>query len=559
MPLDSGQSLSSLASQIQSKSADISAQASQQYGQLQKQLESAPAQEEAQIRKEYPEGPPPPPKPVNIKPFQPPQQRSFLESFGGMATILGALGGLLTRHPLTASLNAASAAMQAYKKGDEEAYKNAYQSYKDNIDFAFKQSDHELAAYRTYLDDKNLVTDQVLNGIKTQAAIVGNQQMARMVEVQGLEGAADLYSKMQDANIRLKGLDLQVREFADQHQETMMKIGVQKDYQKALQDQRTAIASGDPKKIKDANAGVDEALDKVKALFAPASLAKPLTIPQMKATSVELHAQAQNYPPGSPERAQLEGQANTLDQALATQEAASSGVVLDDQTATLLAQAWHSGDTNPLKSVLGFSKNRPQLVGQVMKKMKELYPDMTGQQLAAYEAQFHGMLASTAVLGRTVGSVAIGAQELSQFAPLIEDVAKKIDRTQFPTINAVELAVQRGEGDPNVVALNSYIQSARNAYTQIMARGGRLTDTQRTYAKELIDGSLAPAQLSAALKALTTEAGVVKGAAGAAMKDITGQSSGPSLDEWLPQAKRANPNASDAELRDYWRKKYGGQ
>ena len=111
------------------------------------------------------------------------------------------------------------------------------------------------------------------------------------------------------------------------------------------------------------------------------------------------------------------------------------------------------------------------------------------------------------------------------------EAAKKVDPTQFPTVNTVRNAVLKGTGNADVVQLYSYIQTLRNAYQQIAARGGRMTDQVRRYGEELISGNMPVNQLAAAADAMSKEGAVVKGATGAAMQDVTGQGAPPAAGE----------------------------
>lgn len=167
---------------------------------------------------------------------------------------------------------------------------------------------------------------------------------------------------------------------------------------------------------------------------------------------------------------------------------------------------------------------------------------MTGAQQAGKIAQFDSMVQAARVLGRIVGSTAQGVEELSQIAPLVKQTSDRIDRTRFPNVNSVELAAERGTGGEDVVQLASYIQSLRNAYVQVMSRGGRLTDTQRKYASELIDGTLAVNQIDAALKAIMTEGAVAQTSAARALQDVTGQKVTAPIAPQVPQAPAGEPD-----------------
>lgn len=208
---------------------------------------------------------------------------------------------------------------------------------------------------------------------------------------------------------------------------------------------------------------------------------------------------------------------------LAAQQRLNAGAAsIDDNTATIAAQALHAGDTSPAQMLLGFSKNRPAIMSQIFKKVQELYPGTTGEELAGWQAAFGGMKAGANVVGRTASSVAIGAEEIPRLMPYAIQASKALDLSQFPTVNSITNAYEKGTGDTNIVALNSYIQTLKNAYQQISARGGRISDKVRDQGDALMSGNMPTSQLIAAGQAMMTEGGVVKQAAGAAMQDVTG-------------------------------------
>ena len=73
-----------------------------------------------------------------------------------------------------------------------------------------------------------------------------------------------------------------------------------------------------------------------------------------------------------------------------------------------------------------------------------------------------------------------------------------------------------------VAQLRQYVQSIRNAYQLIMARGGRQTVFNAKQAEELVNGNMPLSTLLAAGKAMEKEAVVVKSATGQAMQEVTG-------------------------------------
>lgn len=154
------------------------------------------------------------------------------------------------------------------------------------------------------------------------------------------------------------------------------------------------------------------------------------------------------------------------------------------------------------------------------------HPSMTAEQAGDYIAQaglqYKSQQASETAAGHIRGGTEQGAQEIQAFAPLVEQAATAVNTTKYPTINSIELAVKRHTGDPTVIQLNSYIQAAKNAYAQVMSRGGRITDASRERADELLAPNMSIGQISAGIQAMATEAGVALSAGTRATAVLSG-------------------------------------
>lgn len=145
--------------------------------------------------------PPPAPEiPPPVPPPQAPKQSSPFESFGRSATVLGILGGLLTRAPLTASLNAATSAMNAYKQRDLEAYRQSYETWKAQSDYLAKVSDWQQKQYQMVLDEHKGNVDQALAGLNAIAARDQDIIMQHTIATGDLRNVIQLMTDRDKAN-----------------------------------------------------------------------------------------------------------------------------------------------------------------------------------------------------------------------------------------------------------------------------------------------------------------------------------------------------------------------
>lgn len=124
--------------------------------------------------------------------------------------------------------------------------------------------------------------------------------------------------------------------------------------------------------------------------------------------------------------------------------------------------------------------------------------------------------------GAIAGTTAVGAKEIEQFAPLVLEGAKKVNLGNYPTINAWKLYAKERTGDPDVVTYRDNLQALQNAASLVLTRGGRMSDQARKLTQALAEGSMAPAQLKAAIEALRAEAKGTGAAARAATADTVG-------------------------------------
>lgn len=157
-------------------------------------------------------------------PPKPPGQADPLQSFGSFASALGIFGGLLSRHPLTASLKAASAAIQGAKQHDQEAYQRAFDEWKVQSEYAAKVADWQYQRYRTVLEQNKGSHDQIMSQLQVLASL--DQDATALHAIRS--GDIGLFEKMMDDRYRmiqgLKDSSLKVKQFDEEvryHNEMM--------------------------------------------------------------------------------------------------------------------------------------------------------------------------------------------------------------------------------------------------------------------------------------------------------------------------------------------------
>lgn len=214
----------------------------------------------------------------------------------------------------------------------------------------------------------------------------------------------------------------------------------------------------------------------------------------------------------------------------AAQSELASKSKLGPASLAFYAEELRAGNIQGVNQVLGFSRNRGAIMDQIVQEAQRQDPSFDGAAASAALAQFGGERSAARVVGTTAGRVAVGAAELPQIAAKVDEASKHLNLSQYPNINAIVQAYQRRAGTPEeqkwLQEYVSYIQTARNAYQQIAARGGQITNEVRHQGEELLNGTMSPAALKGALEAFAAEAEIVKGATGEAMQDVTRRGGG---------------------------------
>ena len=61
-----------------------------------------------------------------------------LSSFGSLGSVFGMIASAFTHHPMQNAMEASAAAMNAIHAGDQRAYDQAHEAWKQNLDMTFK-------------------------------------------------------------------------------------------------------------------------------------------------------------------------------------------------------------------------------------------------------------------------------------------------------------------------------------------------------------------------------------------------------------------------------------
>lgn len=157
----------------------------------------------------------------------------------------------------------------------------------------------------------------------------------------------------------------------------------------------------------------------------------------------------------------------------------------------------------------------------------ELHPDSDWAKNAlGYREQGREM--SAFAVRSAAAKVAI--HEIDNLATPMLDALSKLDTTNYPDLNSLELAYQSKTGGPEVKAAYVAVQEFKTALTNLMVRNGMTTDAARARSDEIMSMNFSLDQAQAVVDQAKISSGAVIDALHKAKKDIAGEESGSTPD-----------------------------
>ena len=434
------------------------------------------------------------PQPIQTQPAQ---------TWGSMAMILAAFGGLLTHTPLTTSLNAMAGVLNAVHANDAETTKEQFVLWKASHETAMKMVDLQLGEYRDAIER------------------AGNRPKDAVAELQALAAAY----KFEAGSDALKNGDLgtfleltgNVRSAASQARDAALNFQAQMT--QGLIQQKMA---------QNPSMTMPEAWAEVQADLARGKKGDGLDDGTIERTLIA----------GDPTLADDPDKLKIKVAEMRNQIKKGTEAITDD-AATRIAESYLSGDQGALFGMARSQANITKVENAIARIAKDR--NLTGADISAKIAEFKGMISAERTLGTRMANLGLAAAEAKRFAPMVLQTSDAIDRTSFPTINSLELAVQKGTGGEKVVRFIDALNAFKNAYAQVVTRGGQSTDDSRRRADEVLEANWTKGQIRVGIQQLMLEIDAAQKAPGDVQKEIhatfAGQSgekpasSGPSVGE----------------------------
>lgn len=107
--------------------------------------------------------------------------------------------------------------------------------------------------------------------------------------------------------------------------------------------------------------------------------------------------------------------------------------------------------------------------------------------------------------GTATANIAIASDEASRMIDVTRQFISAVNPTEFPSLNAIKNAVQKGTGDQNIVRLNTSLNALINSYARAINPRGQPTVSDKNHARDIINSAMSEGQLGAALDVMKLE------------------------------------------------------
>jgi hypothetical protein len=437
--------------------------------------------------------------PPNLQPFNPPQGTDPVKAFGSTASILAVFGGLLTKRPLTTSLNAVAGVVNAYKRNDAAAADAAFKEWKVNTDNAIKLHEFQMDAYKQIMDSTSMSLREKEAEVSVTAHALGDSNSALIAENQGLAGFVDHFDKMQgqgaklaEDKIKLEGLNEVMKtgaalKAAKNSRDPNAIAAAQQASEAALADYKKIVQSTDPAAMtagdKASEAGWQVLTDPTKKDDDGNPVQYRYKAGTGEATTLDLKP----YAPGGASK--IAG--------------GSQSAALSDDAADLIADQVIAGNRQAATGLARNAANVVKVGNAIAAKAKKL--GMSGADLAALQAEYQGTVQGERTLATRTTNMEIAANEVKNMAPIALSASKQVDRSEYPDLNTIIIAADRGTGDENVVRFGLAANSLIYTYSKFLNPNGIPTDADKAKATDILSTAWSKGQFSAAIDQIGKE------------------------------------------------------
>lgn len=187
-----------------------------------------------------------------------------------------------------------------------------------------------------------------------------------------------------------------------------------------------------------------------------------------------------------------------------------------------LAEQYLAGDRQVIQGLARTASglaNKIAIENEVFNQAKA--KGMTGRDLAATIGEFQGFfMTAERTAGARSANIEMAANEAAFLLPQAEAASKNVSRTNYPTINSILMAVERGTGDESVVKFAVAINALASVYARAINPVGEVTDTGKRIALDLFEQKYSQGQFQAVLDQVKLELEAARRAPGAVQQQL---------------------------------------
>lgn len=430
-----------------------------------------------------------------------------LENFGSAGTIVALIGGLFARRHMTAALGAAGKAMQAINQNRWDEYQREYKIWEQQSATALNMVKLHNEEIRSLIDDKKMAVDEK------------NSRLQIMLQGFGMQRQAD--------QIALGASEKVFGELA----------GLERAHQSASQSrllyQQTVAAQLESKYIGE---GIDPTEAKTRAMREAGLIPGGGAASARQKTENDLFAKLRDEWVAKEKTEGRSGEVTPTQEAKLRSEASKAvagkgqpapEVSLTPETLDAMAEQYLAGDRTVVQNLGRGAQGGANVVAlreAIARKAEQ--KRMSGPEIANAIAAFSGLMAEHRTAGNRQAALAIATEVAREQIPLVRETSKKVNRTEFPTINRMIVAFQKGTGDPVIVQFLEQLNTLKYTYARALNPTGvpRVADLERF--DNIISEAWSKGQIDAALDQIERSLAAEKTGLQRAREGIGGQKQG---------------------------------
>lgn len=142
--------------------------------------------------------------------------------------------------------------------------------------------------------------------------------------------------------------------------------------------------------------------------------------------------------------------------------------------------------------------------------------------LPTHWQQFATRAAGLRTFEQRAAGLTLAENEAKTLIPRVREISHKISRTDYPTLNSLILAAQKGTGGQDVIRLGIAVGSLIPVYARVLKPVGQVTEGDTHRAQEILDKAWSEGQIDAALDQMGIELNSAKDALKNAREDFGG-------------------------------------